>query len=269
MSVNQPALAEPSKRPAAHRLRWMFWLGALVIGIGAGAGIALVSRSHSPGVASGSTSPVETWPAGARRAPAFALLDQHGQPVTLASLRGRPVIVTFIDPLCRNFCPREASILTQAASQLGKNAPTIVSVSVDPWGDTATNFRLDASHWHLGPGWRWGTGTYAELARVWKSYYVGVGVSTRKIAGITIRKIIHTGAAYLIDRSGFERALFLYPFDTAQVESAARTLLEEQEPSSQRVKSEAGGAGLGAGECSIAKTRPGLGLAPGPWMAPG
>ena len=88
-----------------------------------------------------------------------------GSRVSLASLRGHPVIVTFIDPLCRNFCPREASVLTQAASQLGPNAPTIVSVSVDPWGDSAANFRLDAVHWRLGPGWRWGTGTYAELAR--------------------------------------------------------------------------------------------------------
>ena len=202
----------------------MFWVVALAIGIAAGAGIALLSRSNSAGVASGSTSPVQTWPAGARRAPAFSLIDQAGRRVTLASFRGHPVIVTFIDPLCRNFCPREASILTQAASQLGPNAPAIVSVSVDPWGDSAANFRLDAVHWHLGPGWRWGTGTYAELARVWKSYDIGVGVSKRVIAGVTVRYIIHTGAAYLIDRAGYERALFLYPFDTAQVESAARAL---------------------------------------------
>jgi protein SCO1 len=203
----------------------MFWVLALAIGIAAGAGIALVSRSHSRNSTSGSASPVQTWAAGARRAPAFSLLDQAGRPVSLAALRGHPVIVTFIDPLCRNFCPREASVLTQAASQLGQNAPTIVSVSVDPWGDSAANFRLDAVHWHLGPGWRWGTGTYAELARVWKSYYVGVGVVKKTIAGVTVRNIVHTGAAYLIDRAGYERALFLYPFDSAQVESAARTVL--------------------------------------------
>jgi cytochrome oxidase Cu insertion factor (SCO1/SenC/PrrC family) len=135
------------------------------------------------------------------------------------------VIVTFIDPLCRNFCPREARILTEAAARLGPHAPTIVSVSVDPWADTAANFRLDAIRWQLGAGWHWGTGSYAALARVWKRYYIAVAVSTRSIAGVRLRTIIHTGAAYLIDGAGYERALLLYPFDASQVEAAARNML--------------------------------------------
>ena len=32
-----------------------------------------------------------------------------------------------------------------------------------------------------------------------------------------VRYITHTGAAYLIDANGDERALFLYPFTTDQV----------------------------------------------------
>ncbi len=152
-------------------------------------------------------------------------MTSTARPVSLASYRGRPVIVTFIDPLCRDFCPREATILTQAAAQLGKAGPAIVSVSVDPWGDSPANFRADALHWRLAPGWRWGTGSYAELARVWKSYYVGVEVANQKIAGVKVRRITHTGAAYLIDATGHERALFLYPFTTSDVVNAARKLL--------------------------------------------
>jgi len=201
----------------------MFWAVALVLGVGIGVAIKLVS-SHTPS-ATGAEAAVQTWPAGAHRAPAFSLTDQYGKPVSLAALRGRPVIVTFIDPLCRNYCPREASILTAAAAQLGKNAPAIVSVSVDPWGDTANNFRLDKLHWKLAPGWKWGAGTYAQLAKVWKRYYVYVGVTKKTFAGVRVRYITHTGAAYLIDRRGYERALFLYPFDTAQVVNAAKDML--------------------------------------------
>ena len=225
MEANPPVVAEPSKkRPAAYRFRWLFWVVALAIGIGAGAGLTVLAQSRSSRATGGATA-IQTWSSGARRAPAFSLVDQHGHVVSLAALHGRPVIVTFIDPLCRNFCPREASVLTEAAARLGPEAPTIVSVSVDPWADTAANLRLDAVHWHLGPGWRWGTGPYAELAQVWKRYYIAVGISTRTIAGVRLRTIVHTGAAYLIDGAGYERALLLYPFDAAQVENAARDML--------------------------------------------
>jgi cytochrome oxidase Cu insertion factor (SCO1/SenC/PrrC family) len=228
MSATPPAVAQPEKEPSAfHRLRWVVGGGAaLVVVICAGALLA-ITRSHSAGVSNGATAAVESWPSGVRRAPAFSLTDQNGQAVSLAALRGRPVIVTFIDPLCRNFCPREASVLTDAASQLGRDAPTIVSVSVDPWADTAANFRLDARRWRLASNWRWGTGSYARLARVWKPYGVGVVVTKKRIAGITVREITHTGAAYLIDAEGYERALFLYPFDTAQVVTAAHSILSE------------------------------------------
>ncbi len=222
MSANQPVIAEP--RPGAHRLKWLAWGAALVVGIGVGVGLAVLPRSHSSSPAITSAA-VQTWASGAQPAPGFALTDQHGKAVSLASYRGRPVIVTFIDPLCRDFCPREATILTQAAAQLGKAGPAIVSVSVDPWGDSPANFRADALHWRLAPGWRWGTGSYAELARVWKSYFVGVEVANQKIAGVKVRRITHTGAAYLIDATGHERALFLYPFTTSDVVNAARKLL--------------------------------------------
>jgi hypothetical protein len=49
-------------------------------------------------------------------------------------------------------------------------------------------------------------------------------VTKRTIAGVTIRKIGHTGAAYLIDANGDERALFLYPFTAGDVVGAAHHL---------------------------------------------
>jgi protein SCO1/2 len=230
MVGHQPSLApspeagEPTRAPGRHpvRLRWWWlWAGALVVGVGAGAGIAVLHRSDG-GVANSATAPVESWPAGVRRAPGFTLTDQNGRPVRLSSFRGRPVIVTFIDPLCRNFCPREASILSQAVSQLPGPRPAIVAVSVDPWGDTETAFREDAVRWQLSSAWRWGVGSYATLARVWSKYEIGVVDTKRTIDGITAHEITHTAAAYVIDPAGYERALLLYPFDAAEVVAAVR-----------------------------------------------
>ena len=214
----------PSRLPRLeHPMRWAFWTAVTVLTLGLAIGVALVSRPASK--PSANESPVNAWPPGAQHAPDFSLTDQFGRPFNLASFRGRPVIVTFIDPLCRKYCPREASVLTAAAASLGKDAPAIVAVSVDPWGDSAENFRLDKAHWKLAPGWLWGTGTNAQLASVWKTYHVAVVVQKKTIAGITVRYITHTEAAYLIDPRGDERALLLYPFDQQQVVAATRTIL--------------------------------------------
>ena len=140
--------------------------------------------------------------------------------MSLAELRGRPLIVTFIDPLCRNYCPREASVLSQAVTRFGSAQPTIVAVSVDPWGDTQRNFREDAQHWRLANSWIWGTGNESSLAAVWRRYAIAVEVTKKTIAGITVRYITHTEAAYVIDGDGHERALLLWPFTIGQASAA-------------------------------------------------
>ena len=205
-----------------YRARWAIWGAALGIGVAIGAMVAL---SHKHSNASADDSAVSTWPAGARPAPAFTLTDEHGKSFSLASLRGRSAIVTFIDPLCRDFCPREASILTEAAAKLGAKAPAIVSVSVDPWADTATNFQgrrrpLEARR-------RPGAGEPEPTPSSPASGSPTTSASrsrNKTIAGVKVRYITHTGAAYLIDANGDERALFLYPFTTDQVVSAAQAL---------------------------------------------
>ena len=217
------AMSIAGRTPSAvHRFRWLIWPAAALPGL---AIAYMVARALAPSSASTPPDVIQTWPAEARPAPAFALHDEQGRPLTLASLRGRPAIVTFIDPLCRDFCPREASVLSEAATAIGTDAPAIVSVSVNPWANTARNFREDALHWNLAKGWRWGVGSEAELAKVWRDYAVGVQIPQKTIAGVKVRNITHTGAAYLIDADGYERALFLYPFTTAQVVSAARAML--------------------------------------------
>jgi len=171
------------------------------------------------------TPPPVSWPAGTRKAPAFTLRDQRGAPVSLRAFRGRTTIVTFLDPLCRNICPLEARILADAIRGLPQaRRPTVIAVSVNPRGDTPATFRVDARHWRLTPGWRWAIGSPAQLAAVWRKYDIQVKDATKQLAGVTVGEVEHGDAAYIVDRSGYERGMFLYPFTASDVDHEIRII---------------------------------------------
>lgn len=146
------------------------------------------------------------WPAGARRAPDFALPDQSGRRTELASLRGRSVILAFMDSRCHEQCPLEGRALAAGLRQVPPAArPILLVVSVDPWADTPRSARAAMRCWGLaGSDWHWLLAPPPRLARVWNAYRIEV----RRSRG----DILHTDAIYLIDRRGFERAGIVYPF---------------------------------------------------------
>ena len=193
-----------------------------VVAAAVGGLLALQHRSSTrDAIASGPAAPPVSWPAGARRAPDFRLLDQFGRAVSLSSLRGRPVIVTFIDPLCRNYCPLEAKQLNELVRGLpAAKRPAIVAVSVNVYGNARANLLQDVAKWRLVPEWRWAVGGNRRLASVWRRYQIGVLVTTKRVAGVTVHEVSHTEAAYLIDGRGYERALFLWPFQAQDVRAA-------------------------------------------------
>lgn len=210
-------------------LRWI--LGAVVLVLAAVAGaLVLVGRPSSnatamSGAAPVSDTPAATWMAGRKKATGFSLTDQNGKPVSLAALRGRPVIVTFIDPLCRDFCPTEAQHLnTVVRSFPAGHKPAVVAVSVNTAGNTRPILALDEQKWSLVPEWRWAVGRPAQLARVWRAYGIQVLVTTQKVAGIKVRHVAHTEAAYVIDPDGYVRALFVWPYAAKGVVATLRSL---------------------------------------------
>lgn len=210
-------------------MRWLVW-AALVIVVALGALLFALSRSSAgprSAVAdtSGSVPPVASWPANTRRAPGFQLVDQTGRPISLSDVRGRTVIVTFLDPLCRNFCPLEARQLNELVRSLPTRLrPAIIAVSVNVYGNARANLLQDVAHWQLVPEWRWAVGQSKQLARVWRLYQIGVLVTTKRIAGVTVHEVSHTEGAYVIDGKGYERALFLWPFRGADVLKTLRGL---------------------------------------------
>ncbi|MES1248813.1 MAG: SCO family protein [Actinomycetota bacterium] len=160
-----------------------------------------------------------TWAAGEKKAPPISLFDEHGRPVSLASLHGKPVLVTFIDPLCRDFCPTEAQHLSDAVRSASVK-PTILAVSVNTAGNAERNLALDRRKWGVAPQWTWGIGSGKQLAAVWKRYGIDVIVTKRKIAGVRVQQVSHTEAAYLIDANGWERAVFVWPYTASAVSKA-------------------------------------------------
>jgi cytochrome oxidase Cu insertion factor (SCO1/SenC/PrrC family) len=182
---------------------------ALAVGAGAGAALALTTsgRSHAqnqPAVVSRAN---VTWKA----------RDQAGAPISLTADRGRTVILTFTDPRCTTLCPLEAKVLNSVERQLpAGERPAIVAVSVNPWGNARRYLLADVRKWRLAPDWRWAVGSRAKLARVWRNYSVSVQFQGHEVS--------HTEGAYLVDRDGYQRALFLWPFAAADVIRAVRNL---------------------------------------------
>lgn len=173
---------------------------AIVAGVAIGVAVhAATTRTASP--------PLDgqaTWAAGERAAPVFTLSDQHARRVSLASLRGRTVVLAFMDSLCRTTCPLEGRMLAAAVRQLAPGMqPALVVVSVDP-KDTPKTVAAAIGKWGLPGDTRWGLGTQRELARIWRDYDITVDPSSGDI--------VHSTAIYLIDRQGDERAGFLMPF---------------------------------------------------------
>ena len=228
MAANQPSAVDPGS-PAPSplvRLRWVLWGSVLLLGVAVGAAIFALRPSSQPAaVPSVAGGPDLSWAAGVRRAPGFALTDQAGKAVSLAAYRGRPVIVTFIDPLCRNLCPLEARVLNDVVRGLpAASRPAILAVSTNVYGNARVNLLQDVRKWTLVPQWRWAVGGGAQLAPVWKDYQVQVLVTTKKIAGVTVHEIAHTEAAFVVDSAGYQRALYLYPFRAQDVERTLRAL---------------------------------------------
>ena len=218
MSAQQPSVAGGSPR----LFRWVLWSSVALVGVLGGLLIGVFTTSHKPAaMAESSLTPdaaAATWSAGAKPAPGFRLTDQNGTAVSLAAYHGRPVIVTFIDPLCRNFCPLEAKVLNDVVAKLpAAQRPAIVAVSVNLWGNARKYLVQDVHKWQLTPEWRWGVGSSAQLEAVWKAYQIEVLDQTKTIAGVTVHQITHTEGAFIVDPSGHERALYLWPFRAVDV----------------------------------------------------
>jgi protein SCO1 len=155
-------------------------------------------------------------PAGVR-APDFRLHDQDGEPVSMAALRGRPAVVTFVYTTCKETCPAQAQQIKLGLDRLGRDVP-VLGVSVEPETDTPDNARRFLRKQGVVGRMDFVLGSRPELERVWKGFAIQPQLPDAE----------HQARTVLIDARGFQRVGF--PVDQLTPERLAsdlRTLLAE------------------------------------------
>jgi len=144
-----------------------------------------------------------------------ALTNQSGQSVSLASLRGKLVVLAPFLSLCQDECPLVTGAFISLqhsveAAGAGKKV-VFVETTVDPGRDTVA--RLAAYQKEFGADWDLWTGSAAAIAAFWKpfgvSYQIVPEAQPAKIDWYTGKTLTydvnHTDGYFLIDAQGHER----------------------------------------------------------------
>jgi protein SCO1 len=135
-----------------------------------------------------------------RPAPDFALTDHRGRPVSLASLRGRPVVLTFVYAGCHASCPLLIARLKALEARSGADG-AFVAVTLDPERDTPATIAGAAEQWQLGPRWHLLSGPPPRVKEVLAAYGV-------QYAPLPDGEIAHENLVLIVDRQG--RLAFSY-----------------------------------------------------------
>jgi protein SCO1/2 len=76
------------------------------------------------------------------------LVDQNGQPFSLASLDGRGALVTFAFAHCETICPLVVRSSLGARDELAEQMDlALVALTLDPWRDTPSRLPAMAEQW--------------------------------------------------------------------------------------------------------------------------
>ena len=132
-----------------------------------------------------------------RRPGASSLIDQNGRPVSLASLRGHVVALTFLDPVCTSACPLIAQEFRQTDENLdaqGRNVDLVAVVAILIDRLPAYTNAFDRQEGLTGlSNWYFLTGSVPKLSAAWSSY----GVAVETVADGAM--VAHSDLAVVID----------------------------------------------------------------------
>lgn len=148
--------------------------------------------------------------------PDITLVDQHGRNVSLASLKGKPVLFDFIYTNCPGPCLLLTAQMKQVANRLGPKLGTearIVSITVDPEHDHPAQLLAYANKQGADvSGWLFLTGTPEQIEDVMARFNV---IRKREADGT----VDHVLEFFLVDANG--RALLQYIGQKAEPDRVA------------------------------------------------
>jgi cytochrome oxidase Cu insertion factor (SCO1/SenC/PrrC family) len=135
----------------------------------------------------------------------FHLEDQDGRPVSLSSLHGKTVALTFLDPVCTNACPLIGQDFRLADGMLGslKGRVELVAIVANPLyrqRSYVVAYNQQEGMTKLG-NWLYLTGTLPALQATWRTF----GVQVQFEPGGAM--IGHSEVAYVIDPRGHVRSV--------------------------------------------------------------
>jgi cytochrome oxidase Cu insertion factor (SCO1/SenC/PrrC family) len=200
----RPSWAEGVMTSPGYSFRALAALGAIaIVLVGA---VPMAAASTNPNADPIVAQAVDGTPnATDRPTPPFALVDQRGEVVSLHDLRGKTVVLAFLDPVCVSDCPIIAQELRRADGLLGGTQSHVefVAVNLNPLYTAPqylVAFDRQESLNDLG-NWLYLTGPTAQLRRVWSSFGV---LDEYSPAGAMIA---HSDVAYVIDATGHTRVI--------------------------------------------------------------
>ncbi len=183
-------------------------VAVLLIGGNSGQQATGASTVHGQFRAEGVFSP-------ATPAPPLALHNYLGQPVNIASYRGRAVLLTFLYTNCPDVCPLITASLHATLELLGpakSSQVQIIAVSVDPRGDTSKAVAAFLARHKMTGRMLYLTGSAHELATVWKAWGVGSERDAQQPQFIN-----HSGLVYGISASGRRTTVYAANFIPAEL----------------------------------------------------
>jgi protein SCO1/2 len=133
--------------------------------------------------------------------PDVSLIDQHGQAISLASLKGKPVLIDFIYTSCASTCPvltsKIAAVARELGPALGANV-TIVSITLDPEHDGPAQLAAYAKSQAVESNrWLFLTGKPADIDQVLAAFKLR---RMRESDG----SIMHSVSAFLLGPDGHQ-----------------------------------------------------------------
>ena len=161
-----------------------------------------------------------------RTAPPLDLVDQNGEPFTLAQEEGNVLLVYFGYTTCPDLCPTTLNDFAIVKEELGEDGANVryLLVTFDPARDTTERLRE-----YLGffdPAFIGLRGT-EEQTEAFKQAY---GITTKRVEypeSATKYLIDHTALIYVIDKQGRLRLTYAYGTDPAAIVEDVRYLLAE------------------------------------------
>jgi protein SCO1/2 len=162
------------------------------------------------------------------KAPAFALTDQSGKPLSSAALKGKVLLVSFIFTTCNGSCPATTHRMglvqneLKARGLLKGDCVRLVSITLDPKRDTPEVLRGYMRLYDADPSsWSFLTGAPDAVAKVvtaWKMW-------ARPAAN---GQLDHPSRVFLVDRGGDIREIYNLDFlRPAWVAEDVKLLLNE------------------------------------------